>query len=536
MSQRSDSVAYLQREVGPLSSIDADALCDALEDLPEALRLATCLLRYRKVSARDYLGSFLTRQAELFAGWSVPTQYPILIAASMCADSLNPKNALLTIMASLMGQRDIPFALVGDWKASELIPVYMPEHRAKLASILSSLPPTLTNADNLKEALADMEQVGLIEIAADSFSFIHPLAQEALHRILPKKELQSFVHLLLIRLTSLEHFDIKNEESWPNVMRLAPHLEALVDYLESMRLYNRRAGELLLVMSGYYLLKGNNQRAKELSLRAIPHIKGDTEQTGEVFIDTYELQGSLFYKKGDLESAKELFDGALSLSPRPLTVKAANLLRHLAEILFHEDKPKEAKALFQEALSLAEQDLSVAPGVAFACAATLGRILQEGDDNEEAETLITRALKFPRDEEFLGSYFLALGVLAKSRLILRKYSEAREVLNTTAIVLEPYGEVVAPLLGMVFGNLAEVLYHLDELPEAHEKAMQAIEMLEGTPHEDAPAFASILLFSGRILAKQGEHEAARQMLTRALEQEEEELTEEIQEALAKLPV
>lgn len=175
--------------------------------------------------------------------------------------------------------------------------------------------------------------------------------------------------------------------------------------------------------------------------------------------------------------------------------------------------------------------------VALDCAASLARILQEAGEDEEAARLLRRALEFPLEPSFppSGPLLLALSVLARALQNLEEYEEARVVLERSASLIEPLGSPAEELLGLVLGDLAATLFHLNEIPEAHSAATRAIRILEAHPETPSYMFALLLLYAGRILTKMGDTLAARQMLTRAQQQNEEVLQDEIEEALRELP-
>ncbi|MFF0735431.1 FxSxx-COOH system tetratricopeptide repeat protein [Streptomyces chartreusis] len=210
---REESIAYLNRQLPTLSDRTADALAEALGDLPLALAHAAGALS-EGTPPEHYLQLLRTNTAELLNDGEV-YNYPVSVAATVtiAADHLDadrPEAAALLRLAAFLGPEPIPTK-------------WLVEARAALTSV----PGDPNDIRWPRNALQPLAQYGLAVVEPDTFQ-VHRLTQAVVRHVTADQAggpVQDVASLLAL----LDPGDPELPETWPEWASLTQHLTATLD-------------------------------------------------------------------------------------------------------------------------------------------------------------------------------------------------------------------------------------------------------------------------------------------------------------------
>ncbi|MDQ1046632.1 FxSxx-COOH system tetratricopeptide repeat protein [Streptomyces sp. V4I2] len=210
---RTESLAYLGGQLPTLTDHTADALADALGDLPLALAHAAGALG-EGTPPDHYLQLLRTNTAELLNDGEV-YDYPVSVAATVtiAADRLDegsPEAAALLRLAAFLGPEPIPTA-------------WLVEARGALTSI----PGDPHDIRWPRNALQPLAQYGLAVVGPDAFQ-VHRLTQ-AVVRHVTADQAGGPVQDVAALLACVDPGDPDLPEAWPEWASLTQHLTATLD-------------------------------------------------------------------------------------------------------------------------------------------------------------------------------------------------------------------------------------------------------------------------------------------------------------------
>ncbi len=210
---RKESLAYLNRQLPTLTDRTADALADALGDLPLALAHAAGALS-EGTPPDHYLQLLRTNTAELLADGEV-YDYPVSVAATVtiAADRLDagrPEAAALLRLAAFLGPEPIPTK-------------WLVEARGALTSV----PGDPHDIRWPRNALQPLAQLGLAVVGPDAFQ-VHRLTQ-AVVRHAGTDRAEGLVQDVAELLATVDPGDPDLPETWPEWASLTQHLTATLD-------------------------------------------------------------------------------------------------------------------------------------------------------------------------------------------------------------------------------------------------------------------------------------------------------------------
>ncbi|SED02988.1 FxSxx-COOH system tetratricopeptide repeat protein [Streptomyces sp. KS_5] len=210
---REESLGYLNRQLPTLSSGTADALADALGDLPLALAQAAGALG-EGTPPDHYLQLLRTNTAELLNDGAV-YGYPVSVAATVTIaaerlDAGRPEAAALLRLAAFLGPEPIPTK-------------WLVEARGALTSV----PGDPNDFRWPRNALQPLAQYGLAVVGPDAFQ-VHRLTQ-AVVRHASAEQAGGPVQDVAALLATLDPGDPELPETWPEWASLTQHLTATLD-------------------------------------------------------------------------------------------------------------------------------------------------------------------------------------------------------------------------------------------------------------------------------------------------------------------
>jgi nucleoside phosphorylase len=173
--ERPESVAFLLKRTGQRDEKAAEALSEALGDLPLALEQAGAYVKETGISFEDYLKRFQKERIEILR-YGKPDTYPETIAttweiSAKAASKETPESMNLLNLCAYLSPDLIPRPMLV--KGSEHLP--------------DPLASTVKNDVKMDSALASLRRYSLIGFSGDRF-FIHRMVQAATQDMMGEEE------------------------------------------------------------------------------------------------------------------------------------------------------------------------------------------------------------------------------------------------------------------------------------------------------------------------------------------------------------
>jgi tetratricopeptide (TPR) repeat protein len=387
---RDDSVAFLAERTGLDDPNGADALADALGDLPLALEHAAAFIDETGCSFHDYVVMF-REQSDKVLTWKpvAGTDYPLSVAATweLSFNKLSPEAADLLRLCAFLAPDDIPLDSIH--KQAERLP--------------EGLATVAGNTMALNEAVADLRHYSLVERDGDALA-IHRLVQALVRDRLSDRERQEWCSAVVELINRAYPKDVQtNVGAWPACERLLPHALEATEYAETVGVTPGRTARLLNQVGVYQIARAAFTQARRSLERAV---RIDEAAFGpdhpEVAPDLNNL-GCVLQHLGDLVGAKKNHQRALRIDEAafgPDHPRVASCLNNLGSALQGLGDLTGARENYERALRITEATLGpdhphVAPRLN-----NLGSILQALGDLPGAKRNLERALQI--DEAAFG--------------------------------------------------------------------------------------------------------------------------------------
>jgi tetratricopeptide (TPR) repeat protein len=504
---REEAIAFLLRRTGQADAPAANALAQALGDLPLALEQAGAYMEETVTSLSGYLSLFQARQPELLRRGTPPPDYPHTVATTweISFQGLPPAAAALLNLSAFLAPDGIPRDLVREGR----------EHLPQPLAAAAADPLALG------EALAALRRYSLAEVGSDAWS-VHRLVQAvARDRLAPdtrKTWAGTAVHLVDDAFPS----DVTtNPEAWPLCARLLPHALAAAGHAEALEVAAEAAGRLLNQVGLYLQERAQFTEASSTLERALAiHEKAYGPDHPTVATCLNNL-GLVLRDLGDLARARAHYQRALTIDEKaygPDHPTVATRVNNLGLVLRDLGDLARARDHFQRALAIGEKAYGPDhPAVAIRVN-NLGEVLRALGDLAGAREHIQRALAI--DEKAygpdhptvairvnnLGGVLQDLGDLAGAR---DHYQRA------LAIGEKAYGPD-HPTVAIRVNNLGCVLQDLGDLTGAREHFERALAIDEKAYGPDHPDVARDVNNLGSVLQALGDLAGARSHFQRAL--------------------
>ncbi len=407
--ERNESVAFLLKRTGRTDDAGANALADALGDLPLALEQAAAYCDNKKKSFADYLTLFNTRRAELWKREKAPDGYKETVATtwSLAFEEIRkvPMAEELLSLCSIVAPDAIPRTLL-----DRALAIY--GEAVKKEETVDEFV-----IDDAYEALRSYSLISLDE----KFVNVHRLVQLVVRdRMNQEDALTLYRNAIIYALSEKFLEDVYREPScWPYCEMLSPHAQAvLVDEQFDFDSGWKVRASLLSGMASYQHGKAVYKEAEELLRRALEIRK---KQLGSEHPDVAEVLNNLGVllkaqgKDGEAEPfyrrALEIDEEAELLYRRALEIRVKLLgldhldvvesLNNLAALLYNQGKYRESESLFSRALDICEKQHGLDHPYVALSVNNLGMLLKVQGKYREAESLYRRALEIW--EKQLGS-------------------------------------------------------------------------------------------------------------------------------------
>ncbi|WP_405584668.1 FxSxx-COOH system tetratricopeptide repeat protein [Streptomyces sp. NBC_01092] len=492
---REESLGYLNRQLPTLSTGTADALADALGDLPLALAHAAGALG-EGTPPDHYLQLLRTNTAELLNDGEV-YDYPVSVAATVTIaaerlDAGRPEAAALLRLAAFLGPEPIPTK-------------WLVEARGALTSV----PGDPNDFRWPRNALQPLAQYGLAVVGPDAFQ-VHRLTQ-AVVRHAGGAGTGDTVQDVAALLAAIDPGDPELPEAWPEWASLTQHLTATLDAM-----IDRAELRPTLLKAARYLAR-NAQPEAALGLSEILHAKWKAS-LGEDDPDTLRAAHMVALALHDMDSYEEFLSLVEDLLERRLRLlgkdhpDTLSTTHDVGVALLNLGRYVEAYAILQDAAARRQSRLGEDHVEALFSVASTGAALIELDRLDEAHRVLTDALaRYQRTlNEHHPAALEAKGYLGQTMARLGRDVEALDIkAEVLALRRQLLGDRHRSTLFSA-DSLGVTLIDIGRYAEAERLLQSARTRVRETLGTDHALYRSITLGLAQALTRQGKtHDAQR---------------------------
>lgn len=486
---RPESVAFLYDQTGRHDE-GADALADALGDLPLALAQAAAYIDATAITASGYLARLQSVAPELLSV-AGPIDYERTVWSTwQLAFAEVAQHPLARAFLALCGH-----------VAPDRIPRALLVARAACAGE--------TNELTIDEAIERLLQYSLLTAsAADSFS-MHRLVQ-----LVTRNQCGSRDALAVRSVESVFPVAARDVASWPACERLLPHALAATGHANAIDVEPLAAAQLLHRVGIFQMGQGEYLAARN-SLEQALAIKEHLFDPDDAEIGfTLTSLGNLFSTIGDHSvalacrvRAYEILAGAYG----PRHPEVAMAINNLGNSMQDLDDPTRARDLHEQALTIFEDVLPpTSPEIA-------GALMNGGIDMLALDNLPAARERLERAVELFEGHGAQAGfelsrALTNLGIVLQKLGEtelARNQLERAVMLKNQSFGPEHPEVAVTLVNLANVLHEQRDFNAARDAVMRALAIEErayGPHHEEVAITLTALAV---VLRELGDLGAAR---------------------------
>jgi tetratricopeptide (TPR) repeat protein len=476
----------------PALAADADAICEAVGDLPLALALAGAYLEstpsatFARLRARLEQAPTVDPALNPVLAEGLPTGHaPSVVATfALSYDRLDLADPVDELALRLLG--------CAAQCASAPIPPQL------LLRAISLATPTVGTEQEIDSALRQLAALGLIEILPDSTL--------RLHRLLGA----------YVRSRQLPQVNSPWKALWECLRTIFTHQRAPASDNCVSALAEALVQEVNIINEAGYPLKG--QPYLEHLWHTIAGIGSHTDAS------TAALQsalGELLYMLGNFTAAFPCWEQALIIRTRifgevhPIT---ASSLHNMAELLYAQGDYAKARPFFEQAVRIRQQTLGERHPDTAKSLNSLAMLVNDQGDFNRARTLLTEALTIR--EQICGEMHLgtaeSLNDLAKLEEAQENYVDARRLYERALAIRKYLLGDLHPVTATTLNNLATLLKAQGDLDAAFLLLQQAYAHYRQTLGPDHPDTVVSLGNLAMLLHAKGDLEAARPLLDEAL--------------------
>jgi tetratricopeptide (TPR) repeat protein len=462
---RGEAIMFLRRRAG-LDAKAAEALAEALGDLPLALEQAAAYLDETGISAGEYLELLGERAGQLY-GLGTPSSSEETIATIWTVSlerirgQVPVAEDLLTLCAFLAPD-DIPRTL-------------LPNHPDALPERLATV---VCDRVAYQQAIAALHRYSLTTVTRDALS-VHRLVQAVVRKELSLEQTMAWTGAA-IRLLRLSFPDDSYEiRTWPECRRLLPHSLTAADHADAVAVEREATGWVLNRVGVYLQRQAEYGQAKQLYRRAQGIYEAACGPIHPEVARSLGDLGTLLYELGDFRGAREAHERAAAIYQAAYGLDDPNVARNLTR---------------------------------------LGRVLHRLGDLPAARDVLARALPIRKtrlgaDHPETATTLNNLGVVLRD---LADLPAARDTLERALAIRKTRLGVDHFHVAATLTNLATIQYEQGDLDAArtlHERAVAIHETRLGPHHPETAISLSNLAL---VLHDQGDLAGARLLLERAL--------------------
>jgi len=473
---RDESVEFLLSRTGQEDG--ADALADALGDLPLALEQAGAYIQETGITLSAYLKLFQERRKELLSRGK-PEAYPDTVATTwdlsfQKAREEVPASADLLNLCSFLAPDNIPKSLLTDGV----------EHLPEL------LASAVKDEMALNDAVASLKRYSLMTVSDDSLS-VHRLVQAVARDRLSEEERKRWVEAAVRLVNGAFPQESQDTRTWPECSVLLPHALATSGNAEEHDVAPEATGRLLNQIGVYLGGRAEFDKAKSVLKQAIEtgeNIFGPDNSSVAIRVNNL---GEVLRNMGDFAGAKKSFERAIVIGEKSLgpdDPSVAVFVNNLGAVLWDMGKLEGAKESFERALEIDEKAFGPNhPNVA-RDANNRGQVLQSMGDLAGAWKSFERALEI--GEKVYGPDHPNVATMVNNLgMALKNVGDLEGAKMRLELALEIDEKALGPNhpnLARDISNLGVVLRAMGDLEGAKECYERALEIFRSRLGEDHP--------------------------------------------------
>jgi tetratricopeptide (TPR) repeat protein len=462
---RNEAVAFVRKRTGTTDERGAAALAETLGDLPLALAEAAAYIEETQVGLEEYLQLVQERAVELF-GLAQPTGAERRVATvwSLSLERVRgeaPAADELLHLCAFLAPDDIPRSLPREHAA------LLPEELGQLARDLLAY----------NKALGVLGRYSLATVTPAALG-LHRLVQAVIRARLKDRE-GPWAQVAVELLDAAFPEDSWEVARWPTCQRLLPHLLAVTEHGERLKVAGEHTEAVLYRASIYLRSRGRPRQARPLAERALALTQQALEPDDPTVGDRHDELGRALREAGDYPAARHHLEQALAIHTAAYGADDSRIGdRHneLGVVLWNLGDLDGARTQLERALAIGQ--------------ATLG---------PNHPTMATR-------HDNLGTVLRLLGDLDGAR------SQHQRTLEIGQAILGPDHTTMAT----AHSNFGTVLWQLGDLDGARTQLERALAIGQASVGPDHPDMASSHSNLGLVLRDLGDLDGARTQLERAL--------------------
>jgi tetratricopeptide (TPR) repeat protein len=503
---RAEATAFLKRR-GGLGNQAADALAEALGDLPLALEQAAAYLEETSTPSDEYLRLLRERGPDLFAlGRPATSEQTIATTWAVSLDRLRaevPVAEDLLALCAFLGPDDLPRNLLVDHP--EVLP--------------TPLAVAVQDRLDFQQALGALRRYSLVTVTGDALS-THRLVQAVVrHRLNSDQEHQWTAAAARVVLAGLPE-DVNDFDAWPIAARLLPHILIVTANQAVAQIAPSATVGLLNKASQYLVGRAEFHLAMALAGRALEIAEAKLGADHPDTATSLYCLAVVLYNQGDLDRARMLHERALAI--REASLGADHLdtglsLNDLALVVDEQGDHDRARRLHERVLRIRETHRGPDHPHTASSLNNLGIVLDAQGDLDRARMLHERALaireaSLGRDHPYTAQSLVNLALVVAGQGDLER---ARTLLER-ALRIDQARLGDQPETANSLHNLAVVVGAQGDLDRARALVERALTIRETRLGPDHPQTAGSVDALALILADQGDLDGARALHEQAL--------------------
>ena len=507
--EREESIDLLLKRTGYTDREAADALADALGDLPLALEQAGAYMDATRRSLPDYLEMFTKRKNELWDRAGHPPDYKYTVATTWNiafdeVKQISSSGADLLNLCAFLAPDDIPVELLNSGVE------YLP----------GSLDAVAGDRLAFDDAVDPLRRYSLVEITAGTIS-VHRLVQAVTRDRLDGDEKKKWAEAAVRIVNKAFPYRSDDVQTWHVCSRLLPHALAAAELAEAFDVASDSTGRLLNQTGGYLSGRAQFPEAKEMHERALDIDEaayGPDHPTVAIRVNNL---GGVLRDIGDLEGTKKMYERALAIGESaygPDHPDVAIYVNNLGDVLKALGDMEGAKKMFERALAIDEANYGPDHPQVAIHVNNLGLVLKYLGDTEGAKKMFERALAigestYGPDHSTVAIYVNNLGSVLQD---LGDLEGAKKMFERALAIDEATYGPDHPDVAIDVSNLGSVLQDFGDMEGAKkmfERALAIDEAVYGLDHPDVAIDVNNL---GGVLQALGDMETAKKMFEQAL--------------------
>ncbi len=544
---RAEAIDFLCRRTNESATPAANALAEALGDLPLALEQAAAYCNAAQKTLAEYLALFRTQQSKLLARGRPATDYAHTVATTweLAFQQVQTQNPTAGSASVIGAERSADILSAGKDACAtsnatallHLCAFLSPEEIPRkslwqgVQQAQAETPALAALIDELAfdEAIIALRQYSLLEATPEALS-LHRLVQAVTRDRLAKKEKPLWVEAAVRVLA--EVFPSGNDpvdvHSWPVCGQWLRHSLLAAEFAQEQNVAMENVS-LLLNQAGIYLYaRAQYQEAEPLYRRSLAIREEKLGSNHPDVAQSLNNLAGLLQSQGKYAEAEPLYRRSLAIWEEKLGAdhpQVATSLNNLAALLRTQGKYAEAEPLYRRSLAIREEKLgSNHPQVATSLN-NLAGLLESQGKYAEAEPLYRRSLAI--HEETLGQdhpqVATSLNNLAALLESQGKYEKAEPLYRRSLAIVEKQLGEDHPHIATSLNNLALLLKSQGKYAEAEPLYRRSLAIREEKLGSNHPDVAQSLNNLALLLQSQGKHAEAEPLYRHSLAIREEKL-------------